>query len=126
MTESKPSSNILVGELAGQVLGPGLYVVPGQGNSLAIETDDGVVVLDASGRRHVEGMLAMLREHTQAPVHAVVYSHGHHGYNAAVDAWQRHNEERGDPPPRLVAHENVLRRYARLLDDGHLSWAHIT
>jgi alkyl sulfatase BDS1-like metallo-beta-lactamase superfamily hydrolase len=113
MTESKPTRGILVGELAGQVLGPGLFVLPGQGNSLAIETDAGVVVIDASGPRHAEGMLAMLREHTQAPVHAIVYSHGHNGYNAAVDIWKRHNEERGDPPPRLVAHENLVRRYAR-------------
>ncbi len=105
--------DILVGQLAGQVLGPGLVVLPGQGNSLAIKTDAGVVVLDASGDQHASGMLAALREHTDAPVHAIVYSHGHHGYNAAVDVWQRHNEERGDTPARLVAHHNVLARYAR-------------
>ena len=79
----------------------------------AAETDAGVVVLDASGYRHADGMITTLREHTDAPVHAIVYSHGHHGYNAAVDVWQAHNEERGDPPARLVAHQNVLRRYAR-------------
>lgn len=120
MTESKPKPNVLAGELAGQVLGPGLYVLPGQGNSIAIETGAGVVVLDASGPRHVDGMLAMLRQHTQAPVHAIVYSHGHHGYNAAVDVWQRHNEERGDPPPRLVAHENLVHRYARYRETAPL------
>jgi alkyl sulfatase BDS1-like metallo-beta-lactamase superfamily hydrolase len=111
---------ILSGELAGRVLGEGLVVLPGQGNSLAAETDAGVVVLDASGYRHVDGMLATLREHTDAPVHAIVYSHGHHGYNAAVDVWQAHNEERGDPPPRLVAHENVLRRHARYRETEQL------
>lgn len=110
---SKPKRDILSGELAGQVLGPGLVVLPGQGNSLAIETDAGVVVLDASSNRHVEGMIATLREHTDAPVHAIVYSHGHNGYNAAVPLWQSHNESRGEAPPRLVAHENVLIRYAR-------------
>lgn len=117
---SDASSNILVGELAGQTIGDGLVVLPGQGNSLAIETDAGVVVLDASGRMHAPGMIALLREHTDAPVHAIVYSHGHHGYNAAVDIWQRHNESRGEPPPRLVAHENVLRRYARYRETDEL------
>jgi alkyl sulfatase BDS1-like metallo-beta-lactamase superfamily hydrolase len=112
--------DILVGELAGQTLGPGLVVLPGQGNSLAIDTDVGVVVLDASGYRHADGMISTLREHTDAPVHAIVYSHGHHGYNAAVDVWQRHNEERGDPPPRLVGHENVLRRHARYRETQQL------
>jgi len=111
--ESKGSTDILAGQLAGQTIGPGLVVLPGQGNSLAIETDAGVVVLDASGYRHVEAMIATLREHTDAPVHAIVYSHGHHGYNAAVDVWLRHNESRGDAPPRLVGHENVLRRHDR-------------
>lgn len=114
------TSNVLVGELAGQVIGDGLVVLPGQGNSLAIETDVGVVVLDASGYRHAPGMIELLREHTELPVHAIVYSHGHNGYNAAVDVWQRHNEERGDPPPRLVAHENVLRRYARYRETDEL------
>lgn len=111
---------ILSGELAGQVFGDGLVVLPGQGNSLAAETDAGVVVLDASGYRHAEGMIATLREHTDSPVHAIVYSHGHHGYNAAVDLWQRHNDERGDRPPRLVAHENVLHRYARYRETEQL------
>ncbi|MEM7140223.1 MAG: alkyl sulfatase dimerization domain-containing protein [Actinomycetota bacterium] len=105
--------DILVGELSGQELGPGLWVLPGQGNSLAVETDAGVVVLDASGDRHVDGMIAALRERTDAPVHAIVYSHGHHGYNAAVDRWQAHNAERGDAPARLIGHENILKRHAR-------------
>lgn len=105
--------SILVGELAGQVIGPGLIVLPGQGNTLAIETDAGVVVVDASGLLHAPGMIEKLREHTDAPVHAIVYSHGHHGYNSSVPIWQEHNAERGDPPARLVAHENVLGRYAR-------------
>ncbi|MCP5069715.1 MAG: alkyl sulfatase, partial [bacterium] len=80
---------------------------------MAIETDAGVVIIDASSYLHVEAMITTLREHTDAPVHAIVYSHGHHGYNAAVDVWQRHCEKRGDPLPRLVAHENLLHRYAR-------------
>lgn len=113
MSNEKQSGAVLVGQLGGRTLGPGLIVLPGQGNTLAIETDAGVVILDASGYLHVEAMIKTLREHTDTPVHAIVYSHGHHGYNAAVDVWQRHCEERGDPPPRLVGHENVLRRYAR-------------
>lgn len=117
MTEAnekpKKKQSVLAGELAGQVVEAGVYVLPGQGNSLAIETDAGVVVVDASSHVHVPGMLAELRSRTDAPVHAIVYSHGHHGYNASVDLWQQHNAERGDPPIRLIAHERVLRRYAR-------------
>lgn len=120
MTDEKKSRDILVGELAGQTIGEGLWVLPGQGNSLAMETDAGVVVLDASGPRHASGMIAALRGHTDTPVHAIVYSHGHNGYNAAVDVWQAHNEQRGDAPPRLVAHENVPARYARYRETNEL------
>lgn len=120
MADDKETRDILVGELAGQTVGDGLWVLPGQGNSLAINTDAGIVVIDASGYRHADGMIASLREHTDAPVHAIVYSHGHHGYNAAVDVWQAHNEQRGDAPPRLVGHENVLNRYARYRETDEL------
>ena len=112
--------SILVGELAGQVIGPGLVVLPGQGNTLAIETDAGVVVVDASSLGHAPGMIDKLRDHTDAPVHAMVCSHGHHGYNASGPIWQEHNAERGDPPARLVAHENVLNRYARYRETEEL------
>ena len=112
--------DILQGSLAGQTLGPGLVVLPGQGNSLAIATDAGVVVLDAGGYRHAPDMIATLRAHTDARVHAIVFSHGHHGYNASIDVWQAHNAERDDPPARLVAHENILRRYARYRETDEL------
>jgi alkyl sulfatase BDS1-like metallo-beta-lactamase superfamily hydrolase len=120
VADNSKGQDILVGQLAGQTIGDGLVVLPGQGNSLAITTDAGVVVIDASGYRHVAAMIATLREHTDAPVHAIVYSHGHHGYNAAVDTWQAHNEERGDAPPRLVAHENLVKRYARYRETDEL------
>ncbi|MCP4007252.1 MAG: MBL fold metallo-hydrolase [bacterium] len=112
--------NILVGALAGKELGSGLFVLPGQGNSLAIESDAGVIVIDVSGPLHVRGMLTALREHTEQPVHAIVYSHGHNGYNSTVDIWQKHNAERGDPPLRLVAHENLPKRYARYRETEEL------
>ena len=50
---NKKSGGILSGELAGQELIEGVYVLPGQGNTLAIETDAGIVLVDASlSRRH--------------------------------------------------------------------------
>ncbi|MCP5027004.1 MAG: MBL fold metallo-hydrolase [Actinomycetia bacterium] len=113
MSQEGANRRILSGMMAGQVIGEGLVVLPGQGNSLAVDTDAGVVVIDASGYPHAPAMIETLREHTDAPVHAIVYSHGHMGYNASVDVWQAHNAERGDPPIRLVAHERLVARYAR-------------
>ena len=48
------SNDILVGNLAGKTIGDGLIVLPGQGNSLAASTDDGIVVLDISSPRHAK------------------------------------------------------------------------
>ncbi len=117
MTES---NDILVGSLAGKTIGRGLIVLPGQGNSLAACTDAGVVVLDVSTPRHAKKMLSTLRNFTDDPVHALIYSHGHHGYNSAVDLWQQHNVDRGEASPRLVAHENILKRYARYRETSEL------
>lgn len=114
------SNDILVGSLAGKSIGEGLIVLPGQGNSLAACTDAGVVILDVSTPRHAKKMLSTLRNFTDDPVHAIVYSHGHHGYNSAVDLWQQHNMDRGEAPPRLVAHENILVRYARYRETDEL------
>ncbi|MCP3855263.1 MAG: MBL fold metallo-hydrolase [Actinomycetia bacterium] len=113
MSQEGANRRILSGMMAGKVIGDGLVVLPGQGNSLAIDTDAGVVVIDAGGYPHAPGMFETLREHTDSPVHSIVYSHGHMGYNAAVDVWQAHNAERGDPPIRLVAHERLVARYER-------------
>ena len=62
-------ADILAAALAGAELRPGVRILPGQGNTAAIETEAGVVVLDASSARHVEGMLTELRGHTDAAVH---------------------------------------------------------
>lgn len=114
------SSDILVGNLAGQTIGDGLIVLPGQGNSLAACTDSGIVVLDVSSPRHAEKMLTTLREFTEEPIHAIVYSHGHHGYNSAVPLWEEHNHGRGDDPPRLVGHDNIVKRYDRYRETNEL------
>jgi uncharacterized sulfatase len=93
---------------------PGVHVLPGMGNALAVETDRGVVLVDSGpGGGRTRGMIESLRQHTQAPVLAICYSHGHGGYNAGVPQWLADAKDRGDPSPRLIAHENLVRRYGR-------------
>ena len=65
-------------------------------------------------------MFESLRGFTDDAVHALVYSHGHNGYNSAIPLWQAHNEERGDAAPRLVGHTNILTRYARYRETNEL------
>lgn len=97
-----------------QAIAPGLWVLHGQGQSFAAETSAGLVVIDAGpGGKPTDAMIAALRSCSDAPVHALCYSHGHIGYNAGVPQWLAHAAERGEPAPRLIAHRNVPRRYAR-------------
>ena len=95
-------------------LAEGVHVLGGMGNALTVETDLGVIQVDTGqSRKQARDMLAKLREITDAPIHAIAFSHGHLGYNNAVQTWLAHAEERGDPKPRVVAHANLVRRWRR-------------
>ncbi len=113
MATNQPTDRVLAAQSVGADLGDGFYVLPGMGNALVAETDAGLVLVDAGSQFTTPGMIEHLRNATESPLHAICYSHGHMGYNSEVDMWLTHCEERGENPPRLVAHENILRRYSR-------------
>mgnify|MGYP001217038457 FL=1 len=104
---------LLVGS-GSETVAPGLHILRGQGQSFVAETDAGLVVIDAGpGGKVTQGMIDALRQLSDAPVHALCYSHGHIGYNSGVPVWLEHARQRGEPAPRLIAHANLPRRYAR-------------
>jgi alkyl sulfatase BDS1-like metallo-beta-lactamase superfamily hydrolase len=89
-------------------------LIVGHGNVAFAYNDDGVLMVD-TGTPVLFGDHAVreLRKHTDAPIHTVFYTHGHidHAFNVPpvlADA-QKH----GYPPPRILAHENVPRRFQR-------------
>mgnify|MGYP001415491133 CR=1 FL=1 len=106
--------------MARTTIADGFHILPGMGNCLAAETDVGIVVADGGPVGVAPKMIAHLRTVSDSPVHAICYSHGHNSYNAGVEAWLEHSSERGDPPPRLVAHANVVARYARYRETNGL------
>ena len=58
MTEEKSTAmSQLRGELVGRTIGPGLHILPGQGNAFAIETAAGVFLVDAGSRATAPRML---------------------------------------------------------------------
>lgn len=100
---------------------PGVHTLGGQGNTLAVETSQGVVIVDAGpGGQVTRGMIERLRELSHAPLRAIVYSHGHAGYNAGVQIWLEHAAARGDAQPALIAHAGVVPRYRRYLETAGL------
>ncbi len=119
----KPNSGLAVLMRSEQFtnLVPGVHTLGGQGNTLAIETARGVVIVDGGpGGGVTRAMISRLRELSAAPVLAIVYSHGHSGYNAGVPLWLEHAAERGEPRPTLIAQSGVPARYRRYLETGPL------
>lgn len=93
---------------------PGVHLVATQGNGVVVETSGGIVLVDAGpGGGATDRMIADLRSLTDAPVRAIVYSHGHVGYNAGVAQWRDHSVGRGDPEPVTVGQRNTAARLAR-------------
>ncbi|GAA5236232.1 MBL fold metallo-hydrolase [Verticiella sediminum] len=92
----------------------GIHVLHGQGQSLVVELPDSLLLVDTGpGGKVTRGMIAHLREHLPQPLGAIAYSHGHIGYNAGLPLWLADAAERGHARPRVIAHANVPRRYAR-------------
>lgn len=104
-----------------EAVAPGIWLLHGQGQSFVAETSAGLVVVDAGpGGKVTAAMIEALRRCSDAPVHALCYSHGHAGYNGGVPLWLEHARGRGEPAPRLIAHRNVPRRHARYRETGAL------
>lgn len=121
ITPSASGISVLMNAGLFRDLVPGVHTLGGQGNTLAIETGDGVVIVDAGpGGKVSQQMITHLRTLTQARVHAIVYSHGHAGYNAGVPVWIEHALARGETPPLRIAHRNVARRYQRYVETAGL------
>ena len=114
MNPSDDDKPLLLVGTGSETVAPGLHILRGQGQSFVAETDAGLVVIDAGpGGKVTQGMIDALRQLSDAPVHALCYSHGHIGYNSGVPVWLEHARQRGEPAPRLIAHANLPRRYAR-------------
>jgi glyoxylase-like metal-dependent hydrolase (beta-lactamase superfamily II) len=100
-----------------RAIAPGLWVLHGQGNSFVADTAAGLVLVDAGpGGQVTRGMIEGLRSVSDRPLHAICFSHGHLGYNSGLPLWLAHASERGDPPPRVIAHQRLPLRTARYRD----------
>lgn len=113
VVRQKDDAFLITGE-GTEVVAPGVWILRGQGNSMVFEIDAGLVVVDSGpGGRVTAGMIRALREVSDAPVHAICFSHGHLGYNSGLPQWLEHARARGEPEPRTIAHQNLVRRVAR-------------
>lgn len=75
----------------------------------AFETDEGLVLVDTGGIVIAETVHGQIRAWSDAPLHTAIYSHGHVDHVFGVPFF----EAEGRGTARVVAHENVPRRFDR-------------
>lgn len=75
------------------------------------ETDEGVVLVDTGCPGDATTLVEAVREQTSAPLHTVIYTHGHldhaFGLRKMLEAGER---------PRIIAHENTPARFERYME----------
>jgi alkyl sulfatase BDS1-like metallo-beta-lactamase superfamily hydrolase len=91
----------------------GLVFVDAFANSSAVDTDDGLVVVDTSGVFHAKQVHDTLRRWSRSPLHTAIFTHGHIDHVFGVDLYEEEAETNGWPAPRVVAHEAVADRFDR-------------
>ncbi|MGI8491174.1 MAG: alkyl sulfatase dimerization domain-containing protein [Acidimicrobiales bacterium] len=97
-----------------------IAVVESFSHSVALRTEEGLVVFDASGAPTGEAVVAALRGWSEGPVNTLVYTHGHLDHVGGSPAFVSDAAARRHPRPRFVAHAGVRDRFARYrMTDGY-------
>ena len=92
---------------------PGLAFVDAFANSSAVETGDGLVVVDTSGVFHAPSVHETIRTWSSQPLHTAVFTHGHIDHVFGVDIYEAEARANGWPAPRVIAHTAIAERFER-------------
>lgn len=112
------SGDALAGSSALVELAPGVFGQPQAGWLVTITTGAGLVQIDCGDQ--AEASMAAIRRRLDDPLHAIVFSHGHQRYNLSAREWVLAAVQRDGRVPRVIAHENVVRRQRRYLESQGL------
>src|SRR5688572_31334791 len=85
----------------------GVALVESYSNVVAVGTDEGLVIFDASGIETGPAVVASLRRWTNDPVHTIVYTHGHVDHVGGSGAFVADAHGRRHAPPQWL----VMRTY---------------
>jgi alkyl sulfatase BDS1-like metallo-beta-lactamase superfamily hydrolase len=83
------------------------------GNVTAVRTPKGLVLFDTASATTARQVFDTLRKWTSAPIHTVIFTHGHVDHVMGADLLEEEASRRGQPPIRFVAHRNMQQRFAR-------------
>jgi alkyl sulfatase BDS1-like metallo-beta-lactamase superfamily hydrolase len=95
------------------VLADGVAFLPSFANVTAFETEEGLVMIDTGSFMLGDHVHTELRAWTDQPLHTAIFTHGHVDHVFGVGPFEAEAVKRGVAPPRVIAHENVPRRFAR-------------
>lgn len=88
---------------------PNTFHVPTMANSTSFVTDDGILLVDCGVVQVGPHIHDAVRGYTKAPLHSVVYTHGHVDHCMGLAPWLEEGR------PNVVAHSNVAPRFDRYL-----------
>jgi alkyl sulfatase BDS1-like metallo-beta-lactamase superfamily hydrolase len=91
----------------------GLAFVESFSNVVALRTDDGLVLFDASSVFTGKGITASLRSWADDPIHSLVYTHGHVDHVGGSGHLVADGAARGHAAPTVIGHEAVAQRFER-------------
>jgi glyoxylase-like metal-dependent hydrolase (beta-lactamase superfamily II) len=83
-----------------------LFMTADYVNLIAFETPEGLLLVDTGMVGAGPRIFEEIRKRTRAPLHTVVYTHGHLDHAFGLAPWLESGER-----PRVIAHENVVRRF---------------
>jgi alkyl sulfatase BDS1-like metallo-beta-lactamase superfamily hydrolase len=92
---------------------PGLAFVDAFANSAAVDTADGLVIVDTSGVFHAQSVHDTIRAWSNRPLHTAVFTHGHIDHVFGVDLYEEDARANGWPAPRVIAHTAIAERFER-------------
>jgi alkyl sulfatase BDS1-like metallo-beta-lactamase superfamily hydrolase len=109
--EGPASVNRVTTELS--EVAPGVALIEAFSHVVAFQTPDGLILFDTSLEGFAERIQRSLRRWSRAPVHTVVYTHGHVDHVGGAALFVDEAQAAGAARPRVVGHENVAARFTR-------------
>ena len=94
-------------------LADGVALIESFSHVVVVDTGDGLVAFDSSGAQSGAAVVEEMRRWSSAPVHTLVYTHGHADHVGGSRAFAQEARARDRPAPRVLGHERVEVRFDR-------------
>ncbi|HWD52581.1 MAG TPA: alkyl sulfatase dimerization domain-containing protein [Acidimicrobiales bacterium] len=93
----------------------GVAFTPSFANVSALDTDDGLFLVDTGSSLMAGEIHRTLRAWSASRLHTAVYSHGHIDHVFGVPVWEAESEANGWTAPTVVAHDALPPRFDRYI-----------